>query len=154
MFDSSNSSVAPKATAPEVMGCSYLISPDVIRYYTGAPTGYYDYTISTNTFSAKQMTNIPSAYDAGYAEYNPIRKRYIMVCYYEDIVTAPDLSFTTDLQTFSSSGQYYGDPCVNLQDVRTCYDDNGQWYARYRSSNATPPDAGAFTTAPVVMKKE
>jgi hypothetical protein len=153
MFDSSNSSVASKATAPENMGCAYLMSPDVIRYYTEVkPTGYYDYTITTNTFSAKQMTNIPSGYFSGHVEYNPIRKRYIMTCVGEDIVTAPDLSFTTDLQTFSSSEQYYGNT-VNLQDVRTCYDDNGQWYAGCWYSNATPPAAGAFTTAPVVMKK-
>jgi hypothetical protein len=75
MFDSSNSSVVSRATAPVYMGCAFLMSPDVIRYYTLAtPIGYYDYTISTNTFSAKQITNIPSSYGSyrGHVEYNPI----------------------------------------------------------------------------------
>jgi hypothetical protein len=151
MFDSSNSSVVSRATTPEAMGRAFLMSPDVIRYYTAAtPIGYYDYTISTNTFSAKQMTNIPSGYSSGHVEYNPVRNRYIMVCASENIVTAPDLSFTTDLQTFDGNKNGYAN---TIQDVRTCYDDNGQWYAGYWFSSAVPPEAGAFTTAPVVMKK-
>jgi hypothetical protein len=156
MFDSADSSVVSRATAPTAMGCAFLMSPDVIRYYTTAcsdPIDYYDYTISTDTFSARQMTNIPCGYCfCGHVEYNPVCDRYIMIPNGEGIVTAPDPSFTTDLQTFEMrSGWGLG---YSLQDVRTCYDDDGHWYTGCReSTDTTPPTATAFTTAPSVMKK-
>jgi hypothetical protein len=151
MFDSSDSSIASKAAEPEDLGFCYFLSADVIRYYTiAAPIGYYDYTISTDSFSGKSMTNLPSDYLYGYIEYNPIRKKYIMTSRHEKIMTSVDLSFTTNLESYN--GGLLGD-ITNIQDVRTCYDDDGQWYMRYINSSAVPPEAGALTTAPSVMKK-